>query len=94
MKKLLVLILSLTSFSTFALAVTGAGAVGVSTSGMSSGDWIPKEAAQVLNDAQDFNSTGSMSVLLESKLKALMMNSDLSVAEALDVIVEEAAAVL
>lgn len=56
---------------------------------------ICKEAYQVINDAQDFNATGVMSALLESKVSSQLIDSqDLSVNEAVDAVVIEAQNIL
>jgi hypothetical protein len=49
------------------------------------------EAAQVINDSQDFIQSGNLSVLLNQKLNEVQKdNQDLSLEDALDLIVESA----
>jgi hypothetical protein len=52
---------------------------------------IRKEATQIIHDAQDFNTSGLMSVLLESKVKTIMIESeDLSLNDAIDRVIDDA----
>jgi hypothetical protein len=54
-----------------------------------------KEAIQVINDSQEFIQSGDMSVLLDQKInEAQKINQDLSVEDALDLIVASAEAKL
>lgn len=85
MKKLLTTLLVLSTISAHAMQLSGVSALG---SFFSSGGNICKEAVQVVEDVNAFNSTGELSVFLSAKIEAVKTaNPDLSDAEAVDLLV-------
>jgi hypothetical protein len=96
MKYFIVLALSLTSLSSFALETIGATAVSgtatvLTTTGICGDCNIKKEAKQVVEDAQQYQKSGKVSPLLEEKIEAkIEQNNELSEEDALDLVIIEA----